>query len=267
MPARRARARTSFDTRLRTGLRLEYARCRRRTCRSSSRSTTKKRGCRHSSRRLYPALDALQIAYEIVFINDGSRDRSAALLREQFQKRPDVTRVILFNGNFGQHMAIMAGFAHCARPPRGNAGRRPAEPAGGDRQPDGCDGPGPRLRRHHPPQASGQRVPPLRFPRDEPGAGAHHAGEDDGPGLHAARLQPRHRRRHGQLARGQHLYPGAGLYLRRQPDRDRGRARRARRRGVQVFALPADPAELRSGHRVLRSCRCRCTRSSAFWSR
>jgi len=63
--------------------------------------------------RLYPALDALGCPYEIVFVNDGSRDRSAALLREQFQRRPDVTRVILFNGNFGQHMAIMAGFEHC----------------------------------------------------------------------------------------------------------------------------------------------------------
>lgn len=63
--------------------------------------------------RLYPALDALGRSYEIVFINDGSHDRSAALLREQFQKRPDVTRVILFNGNYGQHMAIMAGFEHC----------------------------------------------------------------------------------------------------------------------------------------------------------
>ena len=62
--------------------------------------------------RLYPALDALGIAYEIVFVNDGSHDRSAALLREQFQKRPEVTRVILFAGNFGQHMAIMAGFEH-----------------------------------------------------------------------------------------------------------------------------------------------------------
>jgi undecaprenyl-phosphate 4-deoxy-4-formamido-L-arabinose transferase len=60
--------------------------------------------------RLYPALDALGRTYEIVFVNDGSRDRSGALLREQFQRRPDVTRVILFNGNFGQHMAIMAGF-------------------------------------------------------------------------------------------------------------------------------------------------------------
>jgi undecaprenyl-phosphate 4-deoxy-4-formamido-L-arabinose transferase len=63
--------------------------------------------------RLYPALDALNQSYEVIFINDGSRDRSAAMLREQFQKRPDVTRIVLFNGNFGQHMAIMAGFEHC----------------------------------------------------------------------------------------------------------------------------------------------------------
>ncbi|MBU6505843.1 MAG: glycosyltransferase family 2 protein, partial [Betaproteobacteria bacterium] len=60
--------------------------------------------------RLYPALDALAIRYEIVFINDGSRDRSPALLRQQFERRPDVTRVVLLNGNYGQHMAIMAGF-------------------------------------------------------------------------------------------------------------------------------------------------------------
>jgi len=63
--------------------------------------------------RLYPALDRMACAYEIIFINDGSTDRSAALLREQFQLRPDVTRVILFNGNYGQHMAIMAGFERC----------------------------------------------------------------------------------------------------------------------------------------------------------
>ena len=62
--------------------------------------------------RLYPALDALQTSYEIIFINDGSRDRSAAILREQFQRRPDVTRAILLAANAGQHMAIMAGFEH-----------------------------------------------------------------------------------------------------------------------------------------------------------
>ncbi|WP_319237992.1 glycosyltransferase [uncultured Propionivibrio sp.] len=62
--------------------------------------------------RLYPALDQLGISYEILFTNDGSRDKSAALLADQFRARPDVTRVILFNGNFGQHRAILAGFAH-----------------------------------------------------------------------------------------------------------------------------------------------------------
>jgi undecaprenyl-phosphate 4-deoxy-4-formamido-L-arabinose transferase len=60
--------------------------------------------------RLYPALDSLGIRYEIIFVNDGSKDRSAAALRQQFERRPDVTRVILFNANYGQHLAIMAGF-------------------------------------------------------------------------------------------------------------------------------------------------------------
>lgn len=62
--------------------------------------------------RLYPALDQLGVTYEVVFVNDGSRDRSAALLAEQYRARPDVTRVVLFNGNYGQHMAILAGFEH-----------------------------------------------------------------------------------------------------------------------------------------------------------
>ncbi len=63
--------------------------------------------------RLYPALDALHRSYEVIFVNDGSRDRSAALLREQFHQRPDVTRVVLFNANYGQHTAIVAGFERC----------------------------------------------------------------------------------------------------------------------------------------------------------
>jgi undecaprenyl-phosphate 4-deoxy-4-formamido-L-arabinose transferase len=53
------------------------------------------------------------LSYEVIFVNDGSRDRSAALLREQFGQRPEVTRVVLLNGNFGQHMAILAGFERC----------------------------------------------------------------------------------------------------------------------------------------------------------
>ena len=60
--------------------------------------------------QLYPVLDALGCSYELLLIDDGSRDRSAALLREQYQRRPDVTRVVLLAGNFGQHNAILAGF-------------------------------------------------------------------------------------------------------------------------------------------------------------
>ena len=62
--------------------------------------------------RLYPALDALKIAYEIVFVNDGSKDRSVALLRQQFSLRPKETRVVMFHANFGQHSAVMAGLAY-----------------------------------------------------------------------------------------------------------------------------------------------------------
>lgn len=60
--------------------------------------------------RLYPVLDALGCNYEIIFTNDGSADRSSTLLKIQHGVRPDVTRVIEFNANYGQHMAVMAAF-------------------------------------------------------------------------------------------------------------------------------------------------------------
>ncbi len=64
--------------------------------------------------RLYPALDAMArdraLTYEVVFVDDGSRDRSAMILSDRYRARPDVTRVVLFNANYGQHAAIMAGF-------------------------------------------------------------------------------------------------------------------------------------------------------------
>lgn len=62
--------------------------------------------------RLYAALDSLGRPYEVMFVDDGSRDGSVALLRQQYAARPDVTRVLVLQANFGQHAAILAGFAH-----------------------------------------------------------------------------------------------------------------------------------------------------------
>ena len=60
--------------------------------------------------RLYPVLDGLGRSFEVVFTNDGSLDRSIELLRAQHAARPDVTHVIDFNANYGQHMAVLAAF-------------------------------------------------------------------------------------------------------------------------------------------------------------
>jgi len=60
--------------------------------------------------RLTQTLDRVGKPYEIIFTNDGSADRSRDLLRGFFQKRPTQVRVIDFNGNYGQHMAVMAAF-------------------------------------------------------------------------------------------------------------------------------------------------------------
>ncbi|AJE04089.1 glycosyltransferase [Geobacter pickeringii] len=59
--------------------------------------------------RLYPVMKSLGKPFEIIFTDDGSRDRSLKILREMAQSHPEV-KVIEFNGNFGQHMAIMAAF-------------------------------------------------------------------------------------------------------------------------------------------------------------
>ena len=60
--------------------------------------------------RLTRTLDQLGKSYEIILTNDGSTDRSSEILKQLHERRRDQIRVIEFNGNFGQHMAIMAGF-------------------------------------------------------------------------------------------------------------------------------------------------------------
>jgi undecaprenyl-phosphate 4-deoxy-4-formamido-L-arabinose transferase len=63
--------------------------------------------------RLISVMDKIGKPFEILFTNDGSRDRSGHLLKEFHETRPNEVRVIDFNGNFGQHMAIMAAFERC----------------------------------------------------------------------------------------------------------------------------------------------------------
>jgi glycosyltransferase involved in cell wall biosynthesis len=57
---------------------------------------------------LVPALDSGALRYEVVFVDDGSTDRSPAVLEEACRHRPNV-RVVRFTRNFGKEAAISAG--------------------------------------------------------------------------------------------------------------------------------------------------------------
>ncbi|MEN9935469.1 MAG: hypothetical protein RLZZ387_2048 [Chloroflexota bacterium] len=59
--------------------------------------------------RLTAELSALGVGYEIIAVDDGSRDRSYELLRE-LAERDHRLRVVRFRRNFGQTAAFSAGF-------------------------------------------------------------------------------------------------------------------------------------------------------------
>ncbi len=46
---------------------------------------------------------------EVIFVDDGSADRSLEILRRMAEERPDRIRVLSFNRNYGQHAAVLAG--------------------------------------------------------------------------------------------------------------------------------------------------------------
>ena len=61
--------------------------------------------------RLFAVLDTLDRPSEVICVDDGSRDRSLDLLRGLLDRYPDRLRVVELSRNFGQHPAILAGFA------------------------------------------------------------------------------------------------------------------------------------------------------------
>ncbi|MCP4643721.1 MAG: glycosyltransferase family 2 protein [bacterium] len=65
----------------------------------------------HLYERLSSVMEEYGRSYEILFVDDGSRDSSFAKLKALHDRDPRV-RVVRFVRNFGQQMAVSAGFLH-----------------------------------------------------------------------------------------------------------------------------------------------------------
>lgn len=70
---------------------------------------------RELSAQIDAAATASQIDYELIFIDDGSRDGSWEIIRDLAQRAPRV-RGIRFRRNFGKAAALSAGFRCAAKP-------------------------------------------------------------------------------------------------------------------------------------------------------
>ena len=64
-------------------------------------------------RRTEAACEQLKQDYEIVMVDDGSRDTSAHLLEAAAEREGSKVVAVILNRNYGQHAAIMAGFEQC----------------------------------------------------------------------------------------------------------------------------------------------------------
>ncbi len=51
-------------------------------------------------------------SFELIFVNDGSSDKTLSLLRQLHQKQPDLVHYISFSRNFGHMNALRCGYDH-----------------------------------------------------------------------------------------------------------------------------------------------------------
>ena len=58
------------------------------------------------------AVEPLARPWEVLFVDDGSQDKSSSILKDLYERDPDHVRVIEFRRNFGQTAAIAAGIDH-----------------------------------------------------------------------------------------------------------------------------------------------------------
>lgn len=62
-------------------------------------------------RRVIDSCRALDCVFEVVLVNDGSKDRSAEMLAEASRQNPREIIAVLLNRNYGQHNATFAGYS------------------------------------------------------------------------------------------------------------------------------------------------------------
>lgn len=62
------------------------------------------------NRRIMSAAESLGRDFEIVYVDDGSSDSSWQLLEDLYHQHRPLIKLVRFNRNYGQHMAVLAGF-------------------------------------------------------------------------------------------------------------------------------------------------------------
>ena len=57
-------------------------------------------------------MDVIDYEYEIVMVNDGSKDKSYEVMKQLSQEDPNI-KIVSLSRNFGSHAAILCGLEKC----------------------------------------------------------------------------------------------------------------------------------------------------------